>query len=161
SVGEAMAIGRTFKEALMKGFRSLEVGANGIMDDRHPEGPQDLEIIRQKLIIPNKDRVFFIRYALRAGIDVEEIHALTRIDPWFLKNIEEIVKFESELEAYKSDLPIFSGNGEIPEELIRRAKRYGYADKQIGAFMGLSESEMRRWRVERGIESVFKLVDTC
>jgi carbamoyl-phosphate synthase large subunit len=161
SVGEAMAIGRTFKEALQKGFRSLEVGANGIMDDRHPEGPADIEAIRQKLIIPNKDRVFFIRHALKAGIDIDEINALSKIDKWFLRNVQEIVDFEKELEAYKSDLPIFSKERDIPEELIRRAKRYGYADKQIGALLGLREAEIRQWRLERGIESVFKLVDTC
>ena len=116
SVGEAMAIGRTFKEALQKGFRSLEVGAtNGIMDDRHPEGPADLEAIRQKLIVPNKDRVFFIRHALKAGMDIDEINALSKIDKWFLRNVQEIVDFEGELEAYKSDLPIFSKERDIPE----------------------------------------------
>ena len=67
SVGEAMAIGRTFKEALQKGFRSLEIGVHGIIDDRHPTGPDDIELIRQKLTVPNKDRIFFIRYALKAG----------------------------------------------------------------------------------------------
>ena len=78
-----------------------------------------------------------------------------------MRNVQEIVDFEGELEAYKSDLPIFSKERDIPEELIRRAKRFGYADKQIGALLGLREAEIRQWRLERGIESVFKLVDTC
>ena len=91
SVGEAMAIGRTFKEALQKGFRSLETGAYGIIDDRHPPGAEDLELIKQKLIVPNKDRVFFIRHALKAGMNIDEIYGLSKIDRWFLKNIEEIV----------------------------------------------------------------------
>ena len=161
SVGEAMAIGRTFKEALQKGFRSLETGAYGIIDDRHPPGAEDLELIKQKLIVPNKDRVFFIRHALKAGMNIDEIYGLTKIDRWFLKNIEEIVSFEKELEVYKSDLPLFSRQNGMSVELMRKAKRYGYADRQLGAILGVGEDEVRQWRIEHGVESVFKLVDTC
>jgi carbamoyl-phosphate synthase large subunit len=161
SVGEAMAIGRTFKEALQKGFRSLEAGAYGIIDDRHPPGAEDLELIKQKLIVPNKDRVFFIRHALKAGMNIDEIYGLTKIDRWFLKNIEEIVFFEKELEACKSDLPLFSRQNGMSIELMRKAKRYGYADRQLGTILGVGEDEVRRWRIEHGVESVFKLVDTC
>jgi carbamoyl-phosphate synthase large subunit len=161
SVGEAMAIGRTFKEALQKGFRSLETGAYGIIDDRHPVGSEDLELIKQKLIVPNKDRVFFIRHALKAGMNIDEIYGLSKIDRWFLKNIEEIVSFEKELEAYKSDLPLFSRQDGMSVELMRKAKRYGYADRQLGTILGVSEEEVRKWRIEHGVESVFKLVDTC
>jgi len=161
SVGEAMAIGRTFKEALQKGFRSLETGAYGIIDDRHPPGAEDLELIKQKLIVPNKDRVFFIRHALKAGMNIDEIYRLSKIDRWFLKNIEEIVIFEKELEAYKSDLPLFSRQNGMSVEVMRKAKRYGYADRQLGTILGVGEDEVRRWRIEHGVESVFKLVDTC
>jgi carbamoyl-phosphate synthase large subunit len=162
SVGEAMAIGRTFKEALQKGFRSLETGTHGIIDDRHPTGPDDLELIRQKLIVPNKDRVYYIRYAFKAGIDIDEIYNLSKIDRWFLKNIEEIVAFEGELQAERSDLPLFSGhNNGISVDLMRRAKRYGYSDRQIGMILGVGEADVRKWRLEHGVESVFKLVDTC
>ncbi len=161
SVGEAMAIGRTFKEALQKGFRSLETGVHGIIDDRRPTGPEDLELIRQKLIVPNKDRIFFIRYALKAGIDIDEIFSLSKIDRWFLKNIEEIVSFEGELEVYKSDLPIFSREDAMPVDLIRRAKKFGYSDRHLGLLLGLTEAEVRKWRIEHGVESTFKLVDTC
>jgi carbamoyl-phosphate synthase large subunit len=161
SVGEAMAIGRTFKEALQKGFRSLETGSYGITDERRPVGPGDLELIKQKLIVPNKDRVFFVRHALQAGMDIEEIHALSMIDRWFLKNIEEIVELEKELDAYKADLPIFSRKGTIPVDLMMKAKRYGYSDRQLGAILGLTEDEVRQWRIGQGVESVFKLVDTC
>jgi carbamoyl-phosphate synthase large subunit len=161
SVGEAMAIGRTFKEALQKGFRSLETGAYGITDDRRRVGPGDLELIKQKLIVPNKDRVFFVRHALQAGMGVEEIHALSMIDRWFLKNIEEIVELEKELDAYKADLPIFSRKETIPVDLLRKAKRYGYSDRQLGTILGLTEDEVRQWRIGLGVESVFKLVDTC
>ena len=161
SVGEAMAIGRTFKEALQKGFRSLETGAYGIIDDRCPPGAVDLELIKQKLIVPNKDRVFFIRHALKAGMNIDEIYGLTKIDRWFLKNIEEIVSLEKELEACKSDLPLFSRQDGMSVELMRKAKRYGYADRQLGTILGVSEEEVRKWRIEHGVESVFKLVDTC
>jgi carbamoyl-phosphate synthase large subunit len=161
SVGEAMAIGRTFKEALQKGFRSLETGAYGIIDDRCPPGAVDLELIKQKLIVPNKDRVFFIRHALKAGMNIDEIYGLTKIDRWFLKNIEEIVSLEKELEACKSDLPLFSRQDGMSVELMRKAKRYGYADRQLGTILGVGEEEVRQWRIEHGVESVFKLVDTC
>ena len=161
SVGEAMAIGRTFKEALQKGFRSLETGSYGIIDDRRPVGPEDLEPIKQKLIVPNKDRVFFIRHAFNAGMTIDEIYGLSKIDRWFLKNIEEIVAFEKELEVYKSDLPLFSRQDGVSIELMRKAKRYGYSDRQLGTLLGVSEEEVRHWRIEHGVESVFKLVDTC
>jgi carbamoyl-phosphate synthase large subunit len=150
SVGEAMAIGRTFKEALQKGFRSLETGVHGIIDDRHAT-VEDMELIKQKLIVPNKDRVFFIRHALRAGMSIDEIYALSRVDRWFLQNIKEIVDFEKELGA----------PNDLSEEQIRNGKRYGYSDKQIGTIRGITESEVRQWRKEHGIKSVFKLVDTC
>ncbi len=161
SVGEAMAIGRTFKEALQKGFRSLETGVYGIIDDRRPLGPDDVELIKQKLIVPNKDRVFFIRHAFRAGMTIDEIYNLSYIDRWFLKNIEELVVFEKELEAHRSDLPLFSRQNGMTVEVMTRAKRYGYSDRQIGSIIGVKEDEVRQWRVEHGVESVFKLVDTC
>jgi carbamoyl-phosphate synthase large subunit len=160
SVGEAMAIGRTFKESLQKAFRSLEVGVHGLFDERKPTA-DDIELIRQKLIVPNNERVFFIRHALKAGMGIDEIYALSRIDKWFLKNIEEIVGFEGELEAYKSDLPIFSSKDGIPVELMHRAKRLGYSDRAIASLTGSSEGQVRQWRMQHGIESVFKLVDTC
>jgi len=161
SVGEAMAIGRTFKEALQKGLRSLEVGCYGIIDGRQL-GPNDVELIKQKLTIPNKDRIFYVRHAFRCGMTLDEIYELSKIDPWFLKNIEEIVEFEHELEQYRSDLPIFSqARDSFSEELMKRAKRYGFSDRQIGEIIGLTEIEVRQWRLKRGISSVFKLVDTC
>jgi len=161
SVGEAMAIGRTFKEALQKGLRSLEVGSHGIIDGKE-YGCSDVDFIRQKLSVPNKDRIFFIRHALRCGLSIDEIFEASKIDRWFLRNVQEIVEFEQELERFRSDLPIFSKekNG-FPVELMRKAKRFGFSDRQIGQFLGMSELEVREWRTSRGISSVFKLVDTC
>jgi carbamoyl-phosphate synthase large subunit len=161
SVGEAMAIGRTFKEALQKGLRSLETGVFGINDERLP-GINDPEFIKQKLIQPNKDRIFYIRHALRAGIDIDEIYAISGIDRWFLKNIEEIIIFERELEAYAKDLPLLSGaTGGLPDGLLLKAKKFGYSDRQLGSILGQTEEEIRDRRLSKGIRSVFKLVDTC
>jgi carbamoyl-phosphate synthase large subunit len=140
SVGEAMAIGRTFKEALQKGLRSLEIGCYGIIDGKQ-FGPNDVELIKQKLTIPNKDRVFYVRHAFRCGIPLDEIYELSKIDPWFLKNIEELVEFERELEQYRSDLPIFSqARDSFSEGLMKRAKRYGFSDRQIGEMSWRSDS---------------------
>ncbi len=151
SVGEAMAIGRTFKEALQKALRSLEVGVFGIADDRLP-GILNHDIIRRKLITPNKDRIFYLRHAFMTGLDIEEIFGLTGIDRWFLKNISEIIDFELELKTYRDGLT---------EDVMLRAKKYGFSDRQIGDILGLDESAVRKWRLERGIKGVFKLVDTC
>ncbi len=155
SVGEAMSIGRTFKEAFQKGLRSLEVGRSGLVHDRLP-GKDDLDHVRQKLITPNAERVFYVRHALRLGMSIGEIHAISHIDPWFLKNIEEIVLFEKELEALKG-----KGHGDIPAELLRRAKRLGFSDRQIGEITGIGEDGTRLLREKMGLKSVFKLVDTC
>ncbi|NLT22762.1 MAG: carbamoyl-phosphate synthase large subunit [Syntrophorhabdus sp.] len=155
SVGEAMSIGRTFKEAFQKGLRSLEVGRSGLVHDRLA-GKDDLDHVRQKLITPNAERVFYVRHALRLGMSIGEIHAISHIDPWFLKNIEEIVLFEKELEALKG-----KGHGDIPAELLRRAKRLGFSDRQIGEITGIGEDGTRLLREKMGLKSVFKLVDTC
>lgn len=155
SVGEAMSIGRTFKEAFQKGLRSLEVGRSGLVDERSA-GKDDLEYVRQKLFTPNCERVFYIRHALRLGIGIEEIHAISRIDRWFLKNIEELVLFEKELEACRGD-----GPAAIAAELLKRAKRLGFSDRQIGEIVGVEEHEIRSLREKNGLKSVFKLVDTC
>jgi carbamoyl-phosphate synthase large subunit len=151
SVGEAMAIGRTFKEAFQKGFRSLEIGRFGIVYDRLP-GIGDPEFLRQKLITPNSERIFYMRHALRNGMGVEEIYNLSGIDRWFVKNIQEIVECEEELRQC---------GREIPEELLRRSKKIGFSDRQIGDFTQQDEGGVRALRLEKGIRSVFKLVDTC
>jgi carbamoyl-phosphate synthase large subunit len=150
SVGEAMAIGRTFKEALQKGFRSLEIGVRGVINEKITY--VEPEVLKQKLIVPNKDRVFYICYALKSGYSIDEIYSLTKIDRWFLNQIAEIVECEKE---------ILETKGEISEDLLRKAKRFGFSDSYIGYLLGVKEEDIRRKRKEIGIESVFKLVDTC
>ncbi len=151
SVGEAMAMGRTFKEALQKALRSLEIGRHGLgADGKERIDPARL---REKLLSPNWERVFYVRYALQTGMTVEAVAELTRIDPWFLRQIEEIVHVEGKLRSF--DLP------SLPGQLLLRAKRFGFSDRQLAHLLGSTEGEVRARRKELGIEAVFKRVDTC
>jgi len=158
SVGEAMAIGRTFKESLQKALRSLEIGRFGLGCDQrdrwYTERQPSLEEIRDKLATPNSERVWYIRYALLAGMSVEEIHELTGIDPWFLDNIEQIVQLEGRLRA----VPALE---QADPELVREAKRCGFSDKQLAFIWNTYERQVRAYRVQHGIEATFKMVDTC
>jgi len=150
SVGETMAIGRTFKESLQKAIRSLESDRCGLepMDRKH--GRQSL---RQNLRRPSADRLWLIADALRQGLTVEDIYELTRIDPFFLRNIREIVAFEDELRAAKRSL--------LQPALLRRAKELGFSDRRIGQLAGLAEDDVRRRREAAGVKPVWKVVDTC
>jgi carbamoyl-phosphate synthase large subunit len=147
SVGEVMAIGRTFKEALQKSIRSLEQDRWGVTLDRELDG----EELRRLLRVPNPDRVFAIGDAFRAGLSAAEVHALTRIDPWFLANIREIVEFEREIGA-----AALRDAG-----VLRRAKQLGFADRRIARLTGASEEAVRALRRAHGVRATFKTVDTC
>ena len=174
SVGEAMAIGRTFKEALQKGLRSLETGWFGL--DNHPLDELPLSELSSKLSIPNVKRIFYIKAALVHGMSIEEIHAYTHIDPFFLYNLKEIVDFEkvlSEPDALQhirqrlqgSALNNVSLNGEPDsahaKKLMQQAKQYGFSDRQLGDIYEVSEEAIRECRKELGVEATFKTVDTC
>ncbi|MGH7276759.1 MAG: carbamoyl-phosphate synthase large subunit, partial [Candidatus Rokuibacteriota bacterium] len=147
SVGEVMAIGRTFKEALQKSIRSLEQDRWALTLGR----PADVEELRQLLRVPNPDRLFAIGDAYRAGFSTAEIHALTKIDRWFLENLREIVAFEPEIARAALADP----------DVLRRAKQLGFADRRIGELTGTTEAEVRERRRARGILATFKTVDTC
>ncbi|NMC21651.1 MAG: carbamoyl-phosphate synthase large subunit [Thermogutta sp.] len=158
SVGETMAIGRSFKESLQKALRGLEVGSFGLGCDGKdlwgtPRQPT-LEEIRVKLAHPNAQRIWYIRYALKAGMSVEDIYELTAIDPWFLNNIREIVELENTLRS-------FSSIAEVPDDILRQAKRYGFSDRQLAHIWNSAETEIRADRKRRGIVPAFKSVDTC
>ncbi|MGZ3390320.1 MAG: carbamoyl-phosphate synthase large subunit [Isosphaeraceae bacterium] len=158
SVGEVMAIGRTFKESLQKALRGLEVGRFGLGCDKKdlwgtPRQPTDDEI-RSRLAIPNTERVWYIRYAFLAGMDVDCVHTITGIDPWFLASIEELVQIEGRLRQARS-------LEEASDELIRLAKQNGFSDRQLATLWETTEGEVRRDRQRRGIRAMFKLVDTC
>jgi carbamoyl-phosphate synthase large subunit len=151
SVGEAMAIGRTFKEAIQKAIRSLEIGRAGIGADGKDQ--IDPGRLREKLITPNWERIFYIRFAIQSGMSVSEISELTGVDPWFVRQIEEIVAIEGRLRSF--DL------ASVPERLLRQAKRSGFSDRQLSHLVGGTEGEVRQRRAESGLRPVYKRVDTC
>jgi carbamoyl-phosphate synthase large subunit len=152
SVGETMAIGRTFKEALQKGLRGLELGMQGLDGSQEKKiDPSEIQLLLRR---PTPQRLFHIRQALKMGLAVPEIAQLTGIDPWFMSNIEEIVHLEQELAALR-------GSVELPRSLLKRAKQCGFSDAQISDVVGLTVAEARRLREASGIRPVYKLVDTC
>ena len=168
SVGEAMAIGRTFKEALQKGLRSLETGWFGL--DNHPLDELPLSELPSKLSIPNVKRIFYIKAALARGMSIEEIHAYTHIDPFFLYNLKEIVDFEealSEPDARQHIKEVTSretsktGNRKLVTDNLKKAKQFGFSDRQLGDIYEVSEEAIRECRKTLGIEATFKTVDTC
>ncbi len=158
SVGEVMAIGRTFKESLQKALRGLEVGRFGLGADKKDTWGTNLQPsedeIKSRLAIPNAERIWAVRHALLAGMSVEEVHDLTRIDPWFLANLAELVDAERALRSVPS-------LEEATTDQIRDAKRNGFSDRQLATIWSTTEGEVRRTRLERGVRPVFKLVDTC
>lgn len=156
SVGEVMAIGRTFEEALQKALRSLEIGRYGLGCDGKDKEVTREEIVR-KLKFPSHDRVFYIRYAFQHGFTVEEVYELTKIDPWFLEKIKNIVEFEEKLKDLAKRFRI----EELPTEILREAKRFGFSDRQIAHIFGTKESEVRKIRKAKGVRAVYKMVDTC
>ena len=151
SVGEAMGIGRNFQEALQKACQSLEIRRNGLGADGKELTKQD-ELLHS-LEHPSWNRVFHIYDAIKLGIPLKTISKLTRIDRWFLKQIEELVELEKEISKYELHT--------ITEPLLRKAKEKGFADRQIAYMLDCYESEVFKKRKEMGINRVFKLVDTC
>ena len=155
SVGEVMAIGRTFKEALQKGIRSLEIGRFGWGADGKDGSPPPREVIIEQLRIPNADRLFALRAALQIGMPIEEIYRLTRIDRWFLEQFQQILEVEHTVKAAPLTL---SG---VSPDLIRTAKQNGFSDRQLAHLWGASEQAVRQLRVQAGVLPTYKLVDTC
>ncbi len=158
SVGETMAIGRTFKESLQKALRGLEVGSFGLgCDGKDLWGKPDqptIDEVRAKLAVPNDQRIWHVRYAMKYGMSIEEIHEITRIDPWFLQQMAEIIEVEDRLRAV-------GGLAQCPDELLREAKRTGFSDRQLATIFDSTEMEVRQDRKQRGIAATFKSVDTC
>lgn len=158
SVGETMAIGRTFKEAFQKALRGLEVGSFGLGCDGKdlwgtPAEPS-LDEIRARVSTPDPDRVWYLRYALKAGMSIDELFELTAIDRWFLDQILQIVELESLVRTVGS-------LASVDTALLRDAKQAGFADRQLAVMLGSSEMEVREERKRRGIVATFKAVDTC
>ncbi|MEW5865665.1 MAG: carbamoyl-phosphate synthase large subunit [Bacillota bacterium] len=184
SVGEVMAIGRTFKEALQKAVRSLEQDRFGLGSDKEDAlgvrfGPMPnpaalgqrvsereketfLEEIRSRLSVSNPDRIFYLRYAFSMGMDVDEVYSLTKIDKWFLYNIRALLDCEFEIRSRLSGASTQQDALEkLGPDLIREAKRCGFSDRQLAHLARAEELSVRRYRLSHGIRPVFKLVDTC
>ncbi|HYZ83722.1 MAG TPA: carbamoyl-phosphate synthase large subunit, partial [Bryobacteraceae bacterium] len=147
SVGEVMAIGRTFKQALGKGIRSLETGKAALAEKLDPA------LIPKRLITPNPDRLSYIRFAFECGYSLEDIHEMTQVDPWFLRQIREIVAFEKELTGKSLD--------EIDAATMLKAKRDGLSDERIARATDSTALEVRERRKAMNVRAVFNRVDTC
>jgi len=157
SVGETMAIGRTFKEAMQKGLRSLEIGRFGFGADgkycgeNSNEAPS-IDEIEKYLSKPNSNRIFYIREAMLAGMSIDTIYELTAIDHWFLMQLQQIVDMEQQIAKTGDNISL---------DELKKAKDYGFSDMQLGYLTGMGESEICRLRKEKNIRPVYKLVDTC
>jgi carbamoyl-phosphate synthase large subunit len=160
SVGETMAIGRTFKEALQKAVRSLEIGRFGLLGDspKSHEHLLDVRDLEQGLLNPNSKRLFYIAEAFNRGIAVNRVYELTRIDPWFLHHIRQIVDM-------RASLMEMATQGLSPKDwdadLLKQVKEYGFSDVQLGRLFKTEEEAIRQIRKTGGVEPVYKLVDTC
>ena len=160
SVGEVMAIGRTFKEAFMKGVRSLELGRGGLLfagvEMKGPAGDGDVEddaSLRKRLAIPNDWRMWDLFRAIGRGWDLEQIHEVTRIDPWFLRQFAEIAEMRRQAAA--------TGPGGLTADSMRQLKRAGFGDQELALALKMSESAFREQRRSQNLEPVYKRVDTC
>ncbi len=147
SVGEVMSIGRTFKQALNKAIRSLEIGKSDTATKYDPE------LIQARLITPNPDRLGYIRFAIERGYTVEQIHQITAIDPWFLRQYREVIEFENGLSRHSLDT--------VPRETLVQAKRDGLSDAALGRAWKTTPKKVRAKRKSMDIAAVFNRVDTC
>jgi carbamoyl-phosphate synthase large subunit len=165
SVGEVMAIGRTFKESFQKALRSLEIGSCGFesrlfdlsAETRRALTVKEQQLLFEKLRTPNCDRLWYIGDALRSGMTVAEIQGITFIDPWFLHNIRQIIEKEEELKQVR----VKAEEKENLAAILREAKQFGFSDKFLGILWGMNEEAIRQLRLSLGIKPVFKRVDTC
>ena len=158
SVGETMAIGRTFQESLQKALRGLEIGHFGLgggkKDTWGTAKQPEMDLIESMLAKPNEQRIFYIRYAFKAGMTVEQVHELTNIDPWFLNQIRDLICVEDEIRQIDS-------LEQVPLDLVRKAKRHGYSDQQLAFWWDSTETQVRAYRKQLGVVATFKQVDTC
>ncbi len=207
SVGEAMSIGRTFKQALQKGIRSMEVKRFGLgldridkwwrwqseelanhapvqalgdrgslvtrtaaLEEQAQVWPIPAERLARKLAVPSQGRMYYIRYAFKMGQSIEQVHELTRIDPWFLAQMKELVDFEDELLSRRGEIQFIAGAAAgkpgtagkaALAALLLRAKELGYSDVQLGTVWGLTAAQVRALRQALEVRPVYKLVDTC
>lgn len=158
SVGETMSIGRTFKEALQKGIRGLEIGRFGLGSDgkdkaltANPSSPEEKEALIKAVRTARPERLLQLAQALRLGVTVEELFEVTKIDPWFLENMRQIIEEEGRLRAANPD----------DAGVLRTAKQFGFSDRQLGVMWNMDPLEVRALRKKHGILPTYRLVDTC
>jgi len=185
AVGEAMSIGRNFKEALQKGLRSLEISRFGFGTDGKDKISDEMlltpnrtcsgsglkspskelaETIREKIRIPNDERLFYIRYGIKMGFSTNEIYELSKIDKWFIDNMKQIVELEEEIRKYRRQKSEDRGQKteiKMPIELLKKAKENGFSDVQIAYLINSTEKKVRSYRKKHNIKAVYKLLDTC
>ncbi|MDE2221780.1 MAG: carbamoyl-phosphate synthase large subunit [Candidatus Omnitrophica bacterium] len=154
SVGETMAIGRNFKEALQKGLRGLEIDHIGL-DNKQDWRYIDDAKLQLRLSEPNASRIFYLKYALQKGMSIEQVAEISKIDIWFIDQIAQILELEEHLKS------VVASTSTLGPELLRRAKEYGFSDAQLAEILDKSEKDVRAMRESLGITATFKLVDTC
>jgi len=161
SVGEVMAIGRTFKEALQKAMRSLEIDSYGFDNKlpQHMDREEKKKVIIDKLRIPNAERLWYIGEAFRNDMNIDDVYEHTKIDRWFLKNIKEIIDFENLLITYAQNRELDLES--LPDDMIIEAKRMGFSDRRLAKILGVDELKIRELRKKRKIWPVYKMIDTC
>ena len=152
SVGEVMAIGRTFQESLQKAIRGLEIGKNGL-NEIYDSSNQDLSVLKKELSIPSPDRIWYLADALRNGLSVNEIFNLTKIDPWFISQIEDLIKEENTIKRLSLD--------QVDNDYLQFIKKKGFSDNRLAYLLKTDEKKVRDRRKKFNIKPVFKRVDTC
>ncbi|MCW8888629.1 MAG: carbamoyl-phosphate synthase large subunit, partial [Gammaproteobacteria bacterium] len=153
SVGEVMAIGRSQQESLQKALRGMEIGVDGFDEMVDLSDETAIETIRREIRRPSAERIFYVGDAFRSGMTLEQVHELTHIDPWFLVQIEELIKLEAEVRE--------KGAADLDKDFLFKLKRKGFSDRRLAKLLGLREGEMRKLRHEFAIRPVYKRVDTC
>ncbi|MGH8334747.1 MAG: carbamoyl-phosphate synthase large subunit, partial [Pseudomonas sp.] len=153
SVGEVMAIGRTFQESLQKALRGLEVGVCGLDEKLDLSNPESMSILKRELTVPGAERIWYVADAFRAGLSVEDIFGMNMIDPWFLVQIEDLIKEEEKVKTL--------GLASIDRDLMFKLKRKGFSDMRLAKLLGVTEKALRRHRHKLEIFPVYKRVDTC
>ncbi|MES9936342.1 MAG: carbamoyl-phosphate synthase large subunit, partial [Sedimenticola sp.] len=153
SVGEVMAIGRTFQESMQKALRGLETGKNGLDEIWDPNAEDAKSKLRYELREPGAERLFYVADAFRHGMTMEEVHEVTAIEPWFLVQVEQLIKLEAEVRE--------DGIDALDADRLRYLKRKGFSDARLAALLGVKEADVRQRRWDAGVRPVYKRVDTC
>jgi len=168
AVGEAMSIGRNFREALQKGIRSTEISRYGFGADGKDRISDEalkntstvlLKEITERIAVPNDERIFYMRYAIRAGMSNNEIYRLSKIDPWFIDNMRQLVEEEDVIKKYRCSSP--EEGIKLPTEVLEQAKKDGFSDRQIAYLLNSNDEKVRQFRLKHNTKAVYKLVDTC